>query len=42
MLLTKGEFHGLVELVDPAAIPAEVVEKLDLMEALFRGAGAIA
>ena len=36
MLLTKGEFHRLVEFADPGAIPAEVREKLDLLADLFR------
>ena len=35
MLLRKGELHQLVRFVDPASIPAEVSEKLDLLEALF-------
>lgn len=36
MLLKKGELHRLVEYVDPQIIPAEVTEKLDLLDALFR------
>lgn len=39
MLLRKGEFHRLVELVDPASVPAEVIEKLDLLADLFQAAG---
>ena len=35
MLLRKGELHQLVRFVDPASIPAEVGEKLDLLQALF-------
>ena len=35
MLLRKGELHRLVRFVDPAAIPAEVLTKLDLLKALF-------
>ncbi len=35
MLLKKGELHRLVELADPAVIPAEVTEKLDLLVTLF-------
>ena len=35
MLLRKGELHQLVRFVDPASIPAEVSEKLDLLQALF-------
>lgn len=36
MLLKKGELHRLVACVDAQAIPAEVGEKLDLLETLFR------
>jgi hypothetical protein len=39
MLLTKGELHRLVELVDPATLVPEVREKLDLLHALFQAAG---
>ncbi len=35
MLLRKGELHRLIRSVDPASIPAEVGEKLDLLDALF-------
>lgn len=35
MLLRKGELHRLVRFVDPASIPPEVSEKLDLLGALF-------
>lgn len=35
MLLKKGELHRLVAHVDPQLIPAEVKEKLDLLEKLF-------
>lgn len=38
MLLRKGELHRLIEFVDPATIPDEVTEKLDLLAALFSGA----
>ncbi|MCY3842076.1 MAG: hypothetical protein OXH69_00900 [Acidobacteria bacterium] len=38
MLLRKGELHRLVELVEPASIPAEVTAKLDLLADTF-GAG---
>ena len=38
MLLRKGELHRLVEFADPAAVPEEVTEKLDLLAALFSGA----
>ena len=34
-LLRKGDLHRLVALVNPAAIPAEVRTKLDLLKALF-------
>ena len=36
MLLRKGELHRLVAHVSPQAIPGEVKEKLDLLEALFK------
>jgi ABC-type multidrug transport system ATPase subunit len=36
MLLTKGEFHLLIPLVEPASIPAEVTAVLDSLERLFR------
>lgn len=36
MLLKKGELHRLVAYADLHVIPAEVGEKLDLLEALFR------
>ncbi len=35
MLLTKGELHRLIGLVDSKAIAAEVSEKLDLLQDLF-------
>ena len=35
MLLTKGELHRLVVMVDPKMIAAEVGEKLDLLLSLF-------
>jgi hypothetical protein len=35
MLLRKGELHRLVAYVEPARIPAEVSEKLDLLKAIF-------
>ena len=38
MLLTKGELHQLVAHVDIASIPAEVSEKLNLLEEVFRSA----
>ena len=38
MLLRKGELHALVELVDPASIPAEVAAKLDLLADVFSAA----
>ena len=38
MLLRKGELHRLVELVDPASIPAEVAAKLDLLADTFEAA----
>jgi energy-coupling factor transporter ATP-binding protein EcfA2 len=41
MLLTKGEFHRLVESTDPIAIPREVVDKLDLIADLFQRAAVI-
>lgn len=36
MLLRKGELHRLVSEIDPKNIPAEVQEKLDALEELFR------
>jgi ABC-type cobalamin/Fe3+-siderophores transport system ATPase subunit len=38
MLCRKGELHRLVAKVDPALIPAEVREKLDVLEGLLRSA----
>lgn len=38
MLLKKGELHRLIAMVDPKMIAAEVVEKLDLLNALFESA----
>ena len=38
MLLTKGELHRLMAVVDPKTIPAEVSEKLDLLQGLFTSA----
>lgn len=38
MLLRKGELHRLVAYVEPARIPLEVTEKLDLLLAVFRAA----
>ena len=38
MLLRKSTLHRLVEHADPATLPPEVTEKLDLLEALFDGA----
>lgn len=35
MLLRKGALHRLVRLVDPATIPLEVKDKLDLLAQLF-------
>ena len=35
MLLRKGELHRLVRFADPASIPAEVGEKLDLLGTIF-------
>ena len=35
MLLTKGELHRLITLVDPKTIAGEVSEKLDLLQTLF-------
>lgn len=35
MLLTKGELHRLMEIVDPKTIAPEVNEKLDLLQELF-------
>lgn len=38
MLLTKGELHRLMAVVDPKTIAAEVGEKLDLLHSLFTAA----
>lgn len=38
MLLKKGELHRLVALVEPTTIPAEVSEKLNLVQELFESA----
>ena len=38
MLLGKGDLHRLVRFVDPASIPPEVGEKLDLLKTLFERA----
>ena len=38
MLLRKGELHRLVHFVDPATVPQEVSEKLDLLQKLFEQA----
>ena len=38
MLLRKGSLHQLLQFADPAAIPAEVRAKLDLLKALFDSA----
>lgn len=35
MLLTKGQLHNLVTYADRASIPAEVTEKLNLLEKVF-------
>jgi hypothetical protein len=35
MLLKKGELHRLIAHVDPQSIPAEVSQKLDLLDQLF-------
>ena len=35
MLLRKGELHRLIAYVEPARIPAEVAEKLELLRAVF-------
>lgn len=41
MLLTKGEFHRLVESVDPETVGGEVREKLDWIAELFQHAAAM-
>ncbi len=41
MLLTKGEFHRLVESVDSTGIAREVLEKLDLIAEVFEKAAAM-
>jgi len=42
MLLTKGELHRLMAVVDPKTIAAEVSEKLDLLHGLFTAAAPLA
>lgn len=42
MLLTKGELHRLMTVVDPKTISAEVSEKLDLLQTLFTMAAPLA
>jgi ABC-type cobalamin/Fe3+-siderophores transport system ATPase subunit len=42
MLLTKGEFHTLVEFADLDGIPKEVKDKLDLIADLFQNAAPMA
>jgi ABC-type nitrate/sulfonate/bicarbonate transport system ATPase subunit len=42
MLLTKGEFHRLVESADSEGIPREVKDKLDLIADLFQRATVMA
>ena len=37
MLLRKGTLHRLVKYAEPAEIPPEVTEKLDLLQELFEG-----
>lgn len=41
MLLTKGELHRLVNFADLDSISSEVVEKLDLLQDLFRSSNSI-
>jgi hypothetical protein len=42
MLLTKGELHRLMAVVDPKTIPVEVGEKLDLLHSVFTVAAPLA
>lgn len=42
MLLTKGELHRLMSVVDPKTIAPEVSEKLDLLLSLFTAAAPLA
>lgn len=42
MLLTKGELHRLMAVVDPKTIAPEVSEKLDLLQTLFTVAAPLA
>jgi ABC-type multidrug transport system ATPase subunit len=41
MMLTKGEFHRLVEFSDLGGLPREVSDKLDLIADLFQDAAAV-
>jgi hypothetical protein len=38
VLLRKGEFHRMIDLMDPQTIPKEVAAKLDSLQELFQGA----
>ena len=40
MLLRKGELCRLVDLTEPASIPQQVSEKLDLLAEVFARSGA--
>lgn len=42
MLLTKGELHRLMALVDPKTIAPEVSKKLDRLQILFTVAAPLA
>lgn len=42
MLLSKGELHRLIKVVEAKNIAPEVSEKLDLLHALFIEAAALA
>jgi hypothetical protein len=42
MLLTKGEFHRLVEFADLGGLSREVSDKLDMIADLFQEAAAVA
>ena len=41
MLLTKGEFHRLVQLVETGGVSREVIEKLDWIADLFEKAASM-
>jgi len=37
ILMNKGSFYQLIDLLEPADVPAEIFEKLDAIQQLFEG-----